>query len=166
MRLTIIRDDNVVIVDGRALAVDLAGLPDNLHAVQWDGQAGHVEFNDGTPNEKLEDISAWQSVVDAWGAARQAEDAPSPELNLEEAKAAKLAEIAKAHDAALAGLVAWSSPTPSVVAVEAALLAVSDPEGLDYARQRLAEQQRDLAAAVMAGGAVEDVRAVEVGFLV
>lgn len=166
MRLTIIRDDNVVIVDGRALSVDLSGLPDNLHAVQWDGLAGHVEYNDGTANEKLEDIASWQSVVDAWEAARQAGEAPQPGPTLEEAKAAKLAEIAKAHDAALAGLVALSNPTPAVAAVEAALLAASDPEGLDYARQRLAEQQRDLAAAVMAVGAVEDVRAVEVGFLV
>lgn len=166
MRLTIIRDDNMVIVDGRALSVDLSGLPGNLHAVQWDGKAGHVEYNDGTPNEKLDAIMAWQSVVDAWEAARQAEEAPQPGPTLEEAKAAKLAEIAKAHDAALAGLVALSNPAPTVVAVEAALLAVSDSEGLDYARQRLAEQQRDLAAAVMAAGAVEDVRAVEVGFLV
>lgn len=126
----------MVIVDGRALSVDLSGLPDNLHAVQWDGQAGHVEFNDGTPNEELEGISAWQSVIDAWETARQAEDAPSPEPALEQAKAAKLAEIAKAHDAALAGLVALSNPAPAVVAVEAALLAVSDPEGLDYARER------------------------------
>lgn len=166
MRLTIIRDDNVVIVDGRALSVDLSGLPDNLHAVQWDGLAGHVEYNDGTPNEKLDAITAWQSVVDAWEAVRLVEDAPQSEPSLEEVKAAKLAEIVKAHDAALAGLVALSNPAPAVVAVEAALLAVSDSEGLDYARQRLAEQQRELAAVVMAAGAVEAVRAVEVGFLV
>lgn len=166
MRLTIIRGDNTVIVDGRALSVDLSGLPDNLHAVQWDGLAGHVEYNDGTPNEKLEAITAWQAVVDAWEAVRQVEDAPPSEPTLEEAKATKLAEIAKAHDAALAGLVALSNPALTVVAVEAALLAVSDSEGLDYARQRLAEQQRELAAVVMAAGAVEAVRAVEVGFLV
>lgn len=54
--------------------------------------------------------------------------------------AAKLAKSAKAHDVALAGLVALSNPASAVVAVEAALLVVSDPEGLDYARQWLAEQ--------------------------
>lgn len=79
MRLTIIRDDDVVLVDGRALHVDLPLLlPANLHAVQWDGLAGHVEYNDGTPNERLENIAAWQSVVDAWEAVREVADAPKP----------------------------------------------------------------------------------------
>lgn len=92
MRLTIIRDDNVVLIDGRAMHVSLSLLlPANLHAVQWDGETGHIEYNDGTPNEALAGISSWQPVVDAWEAARQVEDAPPP--TEEERLGAAIAEI-------------------------------------------------------------------------
>ena len=96
MQLTIIRDDNVVIVDGRAMSVDLStfsGLPANLHAVQWDGASGHIEYNDGTLNEPLMGISAFSDVVAAWTAARDAADAPPSEPTPEEILASRLAAI-------------------------------------------------------------------------
>ncbi|AAS94705.1 tail assembly protein [Nitratidesulfovibrio vulgaris] len=88
--------------------------------------------------------------------------APGP--SLADAKAAKRAEIAAGHDAALAGVVAISDPTPTVVAVEAALLATTDPTGLDYARQKLATRRAELEAMVEAAQTVESVMAVAVSY--
>lgn len=59
-----------------------------------------------------------------------------PEQLLAEVKAAKVAAIIAGHEAALAGAVALSDPTPSTVAVEAGLLAASDPEGLELCAMR------------------------------
>lgn len=111
MLLTIIRDDNVVIVDGRALSVDLSGLPVNLHAVQWDGASGHIEYNDGELNEPLMDISAFAGVVAEWTAARDAADAPPPEPTLAELRSAKQAEIRDKAEAFLAPLKVEYGPT-------------------------------------------------------
>jgi len=88
--------------------------------------------------------------------------APGP--SLADAKAAKRAEITAGHDAALAGVVAISDPTPTVVAVEAALLATTDPTGLDYARQKLATRRAELEAMVEAAQTVEAVTAIVVSY--
>jgi len=88
--------------------------------------------------------------------------APGP--SLPEAKGTKRAAIAVGHDAALAGVVAISDPTPTVVAVEAALLASSDPSGLDYARQKLVIRRAELEAMVDAAQTVEAVTAIVVSY--
>lgn len=68
MRLTIIADDNLVIVDGRPLRVDLSFLHPAIHAVQWYGEAGEVEFKtiDGAraPNEVIKDVTPFQRAAD------------------------------------------------------------------------------------------------------
>ena len=69
MRVTIVADDGLVGVDGVFRAVDLSTLDPNIHAVQWDGAAGHVEHKDRSPARKITDISAFQSFIDAWTAA-------------------------------------------------------------------------------------------------
>lgn len=62
--LTIVKEDRAVIVDGFYLdSCDVSGLPDNVHAVQWDGTTGHVELTDGD-NVALTSISAYQSIID------------------------------------------------------------------------------------------------------
>lgn len=88
--------------------------------------------------------------------------APGP--SLAEAKGTKRAEIAAGHDAALAGVVAISDPTPTFVAVEAALLATTDPTGLDFARQKLATRRAELEAMVEAAQTTEAVTAVVVSY--
>lgn len=84
MKLTIIPSDNVVLVDGRALRVELGGFAqlEGLHAVQWNGSKGHIEFDnrdrDNTEfklNEKLTNIEAYQDIVDAWMEAKIEDDA-------------------------------------------------------------------------------------------
>ncbi|MCH8002967.1 MAG: hypothetical protein IIA34_15085, partial [Proteobacteria bacterium] len=70
-------------VDGVFRAVDLSTLDPNIHAVQWDGVVGHIEFKDRSPEQRIADISAFQSFIDAWTAA-----APPPPT-LAELKSAK-----------------------------------------------------------------------------
>lgn len=87
MRVTIIRDDGVVGVDGVFRQVDLSDLPEGVRAVQWYGDAGHVEMSSGL-NLELQAIGDFQAWVDAWMAA-----APPPPS---EPTPAEL--IAAAHD--------------------------------------------------------------------
>ena len=67
--LTITKVDNSVTVDGVGRTVDCSDLAANLWAVQFDGSNGHIEYNDGTPNEAITDIDAFQSKIDAHEAA-------------------------------------------------------------------------------------------------
>jgi hypothetical protein len=67
MRLTIIRDDGVVGIDGVFKTVDLSGLSAGIRAVQWDGTSGHIEFYaDVSPNLPIDNIDAYQQYVTAW----------------------------------------------------------------------------------------------------
>jgi hypothetical protein len=74
MKLTIIPSDNMVHIDGTALPVDCAAVADSqapgaeVHAVQWNGTAGWIEYggDDRPPNRTITDIAQFQSVVDAW----------------------------------------------------------------------------------------------------
>ena len=61
---------------------------------------------------------------------------------------------------------ALSDPTPSTVAVEAGLLAASDPEGLEYVRNALATRRNELLAAVEAAKTAEAVLAIVVSYAV
>ena len=165
-RVTIVPADSLVIVDGRGLDVSLT-LPGHVHAIQWDGRTGWVEHNDDTPNTPVTQAEYDALVVPAlaaWESARVAADAPPPPLTLEQAKTAKLVAIRAGHDAALAGVVAISDPTPTTVAVEAALLAATDLTGLEYARQKLVARRDELLAAVAAAAAVEVLDAVVVSY--
>jgi len=87
MRATIIADDNAVYVSGEALAVDLAGLDPDIHAVQWHGEAGigeieyryHFATNTRRPNERFADFAPFQVFVDRWNVAKAAQQVkPAP----------------------------------------------------------------------------------------
>ena len=62
--LTIIKDDKTVIVDGESLTLDAVVLASNVHAVQFDGTNGEIEYNDGTPNESITSISDYSTITD------------------------------------------------------------------------------------------------------
>lgn len=69
MRLTIIKSDNMVYIDGKPLKIDCSSLPDNIHALQWDGNNGWIEYvGHREPNLEISDISDYQSFIDAWKA--------------------------------------------------------------------------------------------------
>jgi hypothetical protein len=62
MKLTIIPTDGSVGKDGTFyLDLDLSSCvaPANVHALQWDGAAGWIEFKDPVPNEEINSLPAW-----------------------------------------------------------------------------------------------------------
>jgi hypothetical protein len=68
MRLTIIRDDNAVYIDGLCVIVDCSSLSEDIHAVQWNGQNGWVEFKDNSEgnkpaNEAISTLEAFSTLV-------------------------------------------------------------------------------------------------------
>lgn len=95
MRVTIIKDDNAVNIDGVRRSVDLTELPAGLHVVQWDGARGEIEYKTITcdhcgtrsrkMNEPINDIAPYQKYVDAWNVADA--EAKADEAAEEEARA-------------------------------------------------------------------------------
>ena len=87
-RVTVVPADRLIIVDGYALCFDYPSL-DGIHALQWDGECGHIEWEYG-PNQPLEAADYDGQVapfVELW----QAEKARL-EQAAAEAEAARLAE--------------------------------------------------------------------------
>lgn len=83
MKLTVVADDSLVLVDGVHAEIDLTAIaiPSNLHALQWDGSTGHIEYKD-VENEDISSLPSWASdCVTAHGAAIAAmeEDTFTPE---------------------------------------------------------------------------------------
>lgn len=75
MRLTIIKDDDVVGIDGDFYTVDCSLLPEDFHALQWDGGWGDIEykaneFGDRKPNFRIVDEAPYLHFVDAWYASK------------------------------------------------------------------------------------------------
>lgn len=125
MKISAIREDNTVYVDGAARTVTWSTqMPDGWRAIQWDGTTGHIEFDDARVNQPLTNPAlpllakaAWDagaglgvveaSPVDVVAAARAAvldklvlEQAQAPDaepLMLE--AAAKIAEVQNANAA-------------------------------------------------------------------
>lgn len=71
-RLTIVKEDNAIGIDGKFYTIDCSSLPADFHALQWYGDAeppyGEVERNGRPkpPNEEIESLADYQSFVDAW----------------------------------------------------------------------------------------------------
>ena len=66
MRLTIIIPDRTIIIDGEALTEinqDFTWIPENVRAVQWYHTHGEIEFNDGTLNEKIEELGIYAQAI-------------------------------------------------------------------------------------------------------
>ena len=82
MRVTIIRGTNTVAIDALAFEVDCSSLPADVHAVQWDGASGEVEYgltrctHCGARSKKgnsfFTDVAPYQPLIDAWTVARDA----------------------------------------------------------------------------------------------
>jgi len=91
--VTVVPSDNIIIVDGESLRFEFDA-PANIHAIQWDGQQGHIEYTDG-PNEVLTASNATiQGFVDLWQAEKakveQAAAAAQAEYDSESAKFTRL----------------------------------------------------------------------------
>lgn len=64
MNITIIKPDRMCIIDGVAHIIDMDELPSNIHAIQWDGSSGWVEYNNGAANEEITAIDQYQVILD------------------------------------------------------------------------------------------------------
>ena len=70
MRLTIIKDDNCVYVDGVPMPVDCTALPSSFHALQWADTQGEIEWTHER-NERITDLTPYQSWIENWTIANQ-----------------------------------------------------------------------------------------------
>jgi hypothetical protein len=81
MRLTIIPIDGSVSVDGVGFGgLNLSFMDASVHAVQWYETHGEIEVKDPATgrmiaNEVITSIDAFQPAIDAWQAAKTAEEA-------------------------------------------------------------------------------------------
>jgi len=85
MRVTIIPIDGSVSVDGVGFGgLDLTFMDPSVHAVQWYETHGEVEVKNPVTqrmvgNEAITSIDAFQPAIDAWQAAKTAEEAAAAE---------------------------------------------------------------------------------------
>lgn len=70
MQVCVITDDRMIQIDGEAINFDFT-IDANIHAIEWNGSTGNVQFKDNTPNEELTSITAYQSLVDAFFTEKQ-----------------------------------------------------------------------------------------------
>jgi hypothetical protein len=86
-RLTILPVDGAVYRDaGNYLDLDLSGcgIPADVHALQWDGSAGTIEFTDTRENEEITALPDWANAcVAKW------DEADATRIAAEEAAAAE-----------------------------------------------------------------------------
>lgn len=135
--VTVVPDDHLIAVNGKALFFTFEA-PGNLHALQWNGESGHMELT-GEDNHLLDAASYETEVapyVALWQAEKERLDKAAAEAaeeynSLANTKARKLTEINAACDAALAALTS-SYPSSELLTfdkqeVEARAL-LADPE--------------------------------------
>ena len=110
--VTVVPKDRLIIVDGVALNLSFDA-PESMHALQWDGQRGHIEWadDDNWPLEPEAYNDEVAPYVALWQAEKSLRDKAAAEAaeeynSLASTKARKLAEINAACDAALAALTA------------------------------------------------------------
>ena len=107
MHVTVVAADKLVLVDGVALTLPEFVFDESLHAIQFDGTNGQIEFittDSGISTAPATALEV-QPYVEAWQAEKARLDAeaaiPPAPVTFAEAKAAKQAEIRDAHNAFL-----------------------------------------------------------------
>ena len=92
-RVTVVPADRLVIVDGLALTFDF-NAPERMHALQWDGKQGHIEWlgsEKKPPHNEVLDADSYTDLVAPYVKAWEEEKARQ-EQAAAEAEAARLAE--------------------------------------------------------------------------
>ena len=122
MKLTIIRDMGLVHVDGRGHdELDLSSVPAEVHAVQWDGTNGEIEYvGNDVPNDSITSLPSWaqaianerKAVIDAEIAAE--EKAEADRIAYENSTEGK-ADMARAKRDQLLAEVDWSAGSDVVM---------------------------------------------------
>lgn len=67
-RITILKINNQIGIDGKFLTVDCSDLPEDFHALQWDGTEGEIEWKGKPrpPNTEITDLKEYQKYIDMW----------------------------------------------------------------------------------------------------
>lgn len=81
MQLSIIPSDNAVYKDGLGyLGITWGNTPDDVHALQWNGTTGHIEFiGHSKPNEIITVLPQWAlNAEEAWQVAYDEANKPAP----------------------------------------------------------------------------------------
>ena len=92
MRLTIITANKGIGIDGQfilGIQEELSWIPSNVRAVQWYDTWGEIEYDDGSPNEKIEELGIYEQAVDTFNNEKQ---------RLEDEEKAKVEAIEAARD--------------------------------------------------------------------
>jgi hypothetical protein len=74
MRLTIIPGDKAIGIGGEFLLKiqeDLSWIPSNVRAVQWYDTWGEIEYGDGFPNEKIEELGIYEQATQVFNNEKQ-----------------------------------------------------------------------------------------------
>lgn len=70
MRLTIIPEDKIVIINGISFFdIDLSWIDSSYHAIQWYEDHGEIEIYEGhrcVENRKITSIAEFQKAIDDW----------------------------------------------------------------------------------------------------
>lgn len=70
MRLTLIRTDEFISIDGTGYKVDLSSIDQNIHAVQWYENYGEIEYADSrgriVENIEITSLDNFQYVISLW----------------------------------------------------------------------------------------------------
>ena len=94
MRLIIVPSDSFVSINGIGYSgLDLSFINPTIHAVQWYGTYGEVEYKDlatgkMTANREIQNIDEFQQVIAVWQAAKDAEAARIEAARIEAARLA------------------------------------------------------------------------------
>lgn len=74
MKITIIPIDKHIRIDDNSLSQikeDMTWIPTNIHALQWYDTFGEIEYNDGTPNEIIEELGIYEQSLETFDAEKQ-----------------------------------------------------------------------------------------------
>ena len=89
-KITYIKDGDdsksQLIIDGVQVDSSNYGVASNIHAIQWNGTSGEIEYNDGTDNEDITDISSYDFETKHATEKKANEDAEASALAEEKAK--------------------------------------------------------------------------------
>lgn len=84
MQVSIIPKDKTIVINGKPLVFDFPVFSPKIHAIQWNGTSGNIEYTQGAATW-FDNVAIVEPFIDAWNA-----------------EAARLAEIAAAEAAAAA----------------------------------------------------------------
>lgn len=74
MKITIIPIDKHIRIDDNSLSQikeDMTWIPTNIHALQWYDTFGEIEYNDGTPNEIIEELGIYEQSLETFDVEKQ-----------------------------------------------------------------------------------------------